>query len=201
MRTGELAMAWLLSRPAPVWVVVDAAADSGLPDFLQLEVTGGVSLFSGLDAVLLAEVAPFLVPLAGNAALQNKIIENWSGLSWLFIEAQVARDDLRLQLKKNLMLKLNSRRSVYFRFYDWRALAPFLAVADTEQLAHFFGAALVAVHGSTNDGAAMVSCHALHAGAKDGMGGMGGVGGVGVRDGIAAGDGGWQFVRSVTELS
>ena len=131
----------LTSRSAPLFCLVDAAADPTLPELLGTE-RGGMlqSLYEGPGAQDLAAWAPYLLAVSSGSALLATLLEKGWGKGWMtFCSAHLSFADLRRHLRHFLMVKLEDGPQVYFRFYDPRVLRDYLPTATYPELLHFFG--------------------------------------------------------------
>ncbi len=158
MRLGERALKWLQSRPSPVWLVVDTARNDSLYAWLEKQKAFQIhSLYSGLDATLLAEVAPYLIKMDKSPLLQRLIVEAWGDRCAIFIESNAPPEALRIQLKKNLIAMLDENKTGYFRFYDPSVLGSFMQVASFEQLDHLFGSTIIRIHAEFSHGRSIMT--------------------------------------------
>lgn len=157
MQLGEKALRWLQSNCAPLWLLVDTASDRDLYAWLRVQGLDIHSLYSGLDATLLAEVAPYLIKVDDLPAMQQLIVQSWREARMIFIESDASVEALRIQLKKNLIVKLQNGNDGYFRFYDPRALSAFIGVTNFDQLDHLFGSAIRRIHSEYDDGTTIMT--------------------------------------------
>ncbi len=129
--------------PENHFLVIDAARDPSIFEFLhdnQDELTVQ-SLYKGDAASALAEVAPYLMALAGaeTAPARRFLDEGWGKARYILLCTTVAFDDLRLHLRKLTFAQMPDGAAVLFRFYDPRVTRIFLPTCDRTQLARFFG--------------------------------------------------------------
>jgi len=149
----QQAWAWLSQRPSNLYFVFDAARNRSW--FRALNRTGSsqpVSLYSGTAAITLADFAPYLLDLKAATDAQQRIVQQTWGQSFgIFVQSRANLPATRLDLKKSLIGTMGER-STYFRFYDPRAWARFIATADGGQMAQFFRDSIVGVSSETGDG-------------------------------------------------
>lgn len=97
-------------------------------------------LYQGESARNLALVAPYLFEFALNSSFGEWLLETGWGRSWgVFLSSKASLDDLRLQLRKLLIVKTVGEKSLYFRFYDPRVLTIVLPALEPNQLGQMFG--------------------------------------------------------------
>jgi hypothetical protein len=157
MQLGEKANHWLQSNCTHLWLVVDTASSSDLYPWLMAQSFDMYSLYSGLDATLLAEVAPYLIKVGPSPAVQQLIVQSWGEARLIFIESEASAEALRIQLKKNLIVKLANGKDGYFRFYDPRALRSFIGATNFDQLDHLFGSAIRRIHIEQDSGTSIMT--------------------------------------------
>ena len=85
-----------------------------------------------------SHIAPYLFLV--DEPLLDWIVDNLWGDPWGVIAIGAGDlDALRQHFRRFLMVKLPDGREVFFRFYDPRVLAEFLASCSEQELAEFFG--------------------------------------------------------------
>lgn len=111
--------------------VVDAARGEEARHFIRTAGELARCLFAGPDAALLAERAPYLVPLDG-ARLDAWLARAWGDAWGVILHATAPRDALAEDLRRALLARLPDGRRVLFRPYDPRVLRTFAAAASPE---------------------------------------------------------------------
>ena len=137
-------IALLEDKRDSLYMLIDSARDRHqlVPWLRRTQGLDAKCLFSGLRAVALADVAPYLAQLPQrNAAMSWVMHKYWgSGKCWsVIVESEANFEQTCLQLKKSLMVELDGGKSGYLRFYDARALEKFIATCAGQQMEHLFG--------------------------------------------------------------
>ena len=134
-------LASLTAGGAPLFCVVDAAADPAILGYLQREpVPFMQSLYEGKPAQDLAAWAPYLLGFSPESPLLRTLLNEGWGKAWAsYCTTHVPFNELRRHLRRFLMVNLEDGPQVYFRFYDPRVLRDFLPTANHAELLHFFG--------------------------------------------------------------
>jgi len=130
-----------LTHAQPLWALVDAARDSQILAFLDtLDKTAYQSLYQGQAAEQLAGFAPYLITLSANPAGLARLIDSGWGNSWgIYLTSKSPVQPLHQHLRQFLLIKNQSGKQLYFRFYDPRVLRQFLPTCTPTQLKDFFG--------------------------------------------------------------
>jgi len=136
-------IALLEDKRDSLYMLIDSARDRHqlVPWLRRTQGLDAKCLFSGLRAVALAGVAPYLAQLPQrNAAMSWVMHKYWgSGKCWsVIVESEANFEQTCLQLKKSLMVELDGKQA-YFRFYDARAFEKFLSIGSILQMEHIFG--------------------------------------------------------------
>ena len=135
----------LTASGAPLFAVLDGAADPALLDRLQEQLgrepgLAFQSLYEGEGAHDLARWAPYLLALPPTSGLLDTLLREGWGKSWgCYCTTHVPFSELRRHLRRFLMVRLEDGPQVYFRFYDPRVLREFLPTTTHAELLHFFG--------------------------------------------------------------
>ena len=134
-------LALLSTQAQSLFALLDAAKDSQILELLQrLDQTDYQSLYEGKTAEQLAGFAPYLVSLSANTSFLEKLVETGWGESWgLYLTSEQPFSIIRQHLRELLVIKNQSGKQLYFRFYDPRVLRKFLPTCAPEQLKAFFG--------------------------------------------------------------
>ncbi len=137
----EAALQKLQAVRGNLFAVVDAARDDRILILVRESVEHYESLYEGVEGEALAHVAPHLVQLPrGSGLLQRLVREGWENRWASFIEAPLSFKDLRRHLRRHLMVAdADTRKKMYFRFYDPVVLRSFLPTSTVKQRAEFFG--------------------------------------------------------------
>lgn len=138
---GEAALQKLQTIAKGLFAVVDAARDDRILILVRESVERYQSLYEGIEGEALAHVAPHLVELPqGSGLLQRLVREGWEKRWASFIEARVSFKELRRHLRRFLMVAdADTRKKMYFRFYDPVVLRSFLPTSTVKQKAEFYG--------------------------------------------------------------
>lgn len=129
-------------RRGQLYALLDATGFAGLADDLAASGLEYCSLFSGDDAVLLRDEAPWLVELSADK------ISTWAellrraevGHAGMLCVSNASLDDLRRHWKKWLSVHIPTQEGlVLFRFYDARIAVAFLATVGAADAQAFFG--------------------------------------------------------------
>ena len=137
----ESALRKLQEIDGPLYAVVDAARTDRLLVLIRESVEQYRSLYEGVEGEAMAHVAPFLVELQrGSGLLQRLVREGWEGRWASFIETSLSFKELRRHLRRFLLVAdADTRKKMYFRFYDPVVLRTFIPTCTPKQRAEFFG--------------------------------------------------------------
>jgi hypothetical protein len=130
----------LRAQREPLYAILDAARDPLVLTRLLDCKEEHQSLYEGAKGNQLSAAAPYLVSMpAGSASLQTIARAGW-GESWgVYLTSDKPFRELRKHLRHFLMVELDGRKKVYFRFYDPRVLRVFLPTCDASELTQFLG--------------------------------------------------------------
>ncbi|HEX8612068.1 MAG TPA: DUF4123 domain-containing protein [Telluria sp.] len=140
--TGHALHRLLSERSGTLYALYDAAADNSLLADLERDGVTHECLYSGTKEVTLRNVAPYLIPCGqfeSDAAAFIKQV--WHRGVTMLVESDAGCEALKIQLKKNSFVRNSEGVECYFRYYDARAFARFVRMANNEQLGQFFGSA------------------------------------------------------------
>jgi hypothetical protein len=99
-----------------------------------------VCLYQGDSARNLASVAPYLFEFVFESDFGRWLLSSGWGQPWgVFIQTSASFEDLRLHLRKFLIIKTEQSKDIYFRYYDPRVLNSALVTFSLQQLRAFFG--------------------------------------------------------------
>ncbi len=99
-----------------------------------------VSLLHGENKINLAEVAPYLFQFGARTKFGNWLLNHGWGNAWgIFIVSQVSLEQLRLHLRKFLIVEDEDHKKLFFRYYDPRVLRTTLQTFDSLVLRKLFG--------------------------------------------------------------
>ncbi|MBK9262780.1 MAG: DUF4123 domain-containing protein [Polyangiaceae bacterium] len=137
----ESALQKLQSVDGPLFAVIDAARADRILILVREAVERYQSLYEGVEGEALSHVAPHLVELPkGSGLLQRLVREGWEGRWASFIEAPLSFKELRRHMRRFLMVAdAETRKKMYFRFYDPGVLRSFIPTCTPKQRAEFFG--------------------------------------------------------------
>lgn len=133
-------IAHLRSDAANLYALIDSARDHSLvPQMRQANIEHHC-LFSGVKALTLARVAPYLVPMTALAPhLERLVPYAWGGAWSMVVHGTGGVEATRIQLKKSSLVRLPGGTSAYFRFYDARVFDRFMRIGTEGQLRWMLG--------------------------------------------------------------
>ena len=133
-------IAHMRSDAANLYALIDSARDHSLvPQMRQANIEHHC-LFSGVKALTLARVAPYLVPMTALAPhLERLVPYAWGGAWTMVVHGTGGVDATRTQLKKSSLVRLPDGTSAYFRFYDARVFDRFMRIGTEGQLRWMLG--------------------------------------------------------------
>jgi hypothetical protein len=140
----------LTHQAAPVFAVLDAARDTGIPSLLQSSSHLRYQpLFEGEIAGRLSTHAPVLVDLgpagsssvgAGAQGFLEAILRSGWGRNWgVWLTSASPFEDLLAHLRGFLFARTPDQQPLYFRLYDPRILRAFLPACEPQELSAVFG--------------------------------------------------------------
>lgn len=137
----EAALQKLEAIEGRLFAIVDAARDDRILILVRESVERYQSLYEGTDGEALEHVAPHLVELPkGSGLLRRLVREGWENRWMSFIETDLSFKELRRHLRRFLMVAdADTRKKMYFRFYDPGVLRTFLPTSTVKQRTEFFG--------------------------------------------------------------
>ncbi len=122
----------------PVFAVLDAAQDDRIPAFLEACGTEHMSLYAGRED--LNSVAPYLVALPPASKMFVPMLKEGWGKNWgFYFTSQNSLPEIRRHLRHFLIVRTDTGRPLFFRFYDPRVLPSYLDTCTPEERAAFFG--------------------------------------------------------------
>ena len=129
------------AQGAPLFALLDAAQSDRVMELLRESVEAYASLFEGTRGAVLEEAAPHLVELPEDSALLSRLIEEGWGKSWgVYLVCRRPLAEVRRHFRKLLFVKEeDTRRDMFFRFYDPRVLRAFLPSCTARQTEEMFG--------------------------------------------------------------
>jgi hypothetical protein len=130
----------LRGQPAPLFALLDAARDARVLELLRASKEKYQSLYEGEQGKLLDDYAPYLLSLPPKSDfLETLVSEGW-GKSWgLFLTCDKQFAQLRRYLRRFLLVKDESGRELYFRFYDPRVMRVYLPTCTPAETTRMFG--------------------------------------------------------------
>jgi hypothetical protein len=137
----EAALSALEALEEPLFAVLDAARDVRIVEVLHESVEEVRSLYEGIKGDALADVAPHLVALPrGSRLLRDLVFEGWGRRWGIYLTSPRPFKEVRTHLRRFLMVEdEESRKRMYFRYYDPASLRVFLPSCSSRQLAELFG--------------------------------------------------------------
>jgi hypothetical protein len=137
----ERALATLEALEEPLFAVLDAARDLRILEVVRESVEEMRSLYEGIKGEALADVAPYLVALPRGSRLLRALVREGWGRRWgIYLTSLRPFKEVRTQLRRHLMVEdEESRRRMYFRYYDPATLRAFLPSCTPRQAVELFG--------------------------------------------------------------
>jgi len=137
---NDLVIRELRAEPEPLYAILDAARDPLVLALLLESEEKHQSLYEGAKGDRLVASAPYLVALPRESSFLDALIEEGWGSSWgVYLTCDQPFDEVRKHLRRFLMVELDARKPVYFRYYDPRVLRVFLPSCTPQEAAEFFG--------------------------------------------------------------
>lgn len=135
------ALAALESATAPLFAVLDAARSERILELARESVETYRSLYEGVKAEGLAEVAPYLVELPRGSRLLARLVREGWGKRWgIYFACPRPFKEVRTHLRRFLRVESEEDRApLYFRYYDPATLRVFLAGCTPRQKVELFG--------------------------------------------------------------
>jgi pSer/pThr/pTyr-binding forkhead associated (FHA) protein len=135
------ALAALAAADQPLFAVLDAARGERIRELCRESVEPYRSLYEGMRAEPLADVAPYLVRLSRQSRLLEHLVREGWGRRWgIYLTCPRPFRELRTHLRRLLMVEnQNTGMPMYFRFYDPMGLRVFLAGCTPRQRAELYG--------------------------------------------------------------
>jgi hypothetical protein len=134
----EIAQRILVSAGAPLYCLVDAAADAELR--LLGTSSACIPLLPPGDPLAAGRTDPRLLALRPQSPLLSVLLKKGWGKGWAsYFTSGAAFEDISEHFKRFLTVQVEGGRDVYFRFYDPRVLRDFLPTANPSEMVVFFG--------------------------------------------------------------
>ena len=143
-------------RQAQLYAVVDAARAPAGPYQAELADLSQESLFAGDMGDRLKGVAPYVIAFPLEGPFNEWWFGEWGASAGILVEAAMTLSALRKHFRTLLMVKDDSRKRYFFRFYDPRVLRAFLPACTPDELTHFFGP-ITAFHCESDGGDALLT--------------------------------------------
>jgi hypothetical protein len=133
-------IAMLNERFQPLYAILDAARDPRVMKMLLESNEQHQSLYQGESAERLVHFAPYLVRLPKGSPLIEQLVKNGWGKSWgIYLTCDQAFENVRSHFRHFLIVKTESGKDLYFRFYDPRVLSNYLPNCRNDEAGKFFG--------------------------------------------------------------
>ncbi len=134
------ALAAIEAEEAPLFAVLDAARTPRIRELLRESAEPYRSLFDGIQAESLDPSAPHLVGLPrGTRLLPSLVREGWGHRWGVYLTHPGKLDEVRRHLRRFLRVENEeTRRPMYFRFYDPAVLRVFVPACSVLERADFF---------------------------------------------------------------
>jgi hypothetical protein len=138
--SGRALLADLRER-GELFAVLDAAHEEKIIPLLQTHVDESSCLYEGLDAEVLAEVAPYIVRFQADSPLLERLLSQGFGKAWgIYLQAKAPLREVRAHLRRLLVVTQEQDGSpMFFRFFDPRVLRAFLPIATARQVDQLSG--------------------------------------------------------------
>lgn len=125
---------------ASVYALLDAARDARIYQGIMEAPNQGVCLHRGGKAKDLAQVAPYLVPLAPGDDFFRWIVSNGWGRSWgIFAQSRGDLAEVIRHFQSLVVIHDEEGNALFFRYYDPRVLRIYLPTCRGGELRTFFG--------------------------------------------------------------
>jgi len=123
-----------------LYAILDAARDTRIHSRLFESGIEAVSLFRGDQAVEIADVAPYLVPLNREDSIAEWLFTYGWGNSWgITIESPAGLRELGRHFQALIIVYDPRGTPLYFRYYDPRVFRTYLPTCNELELKTFFG--------------------------------------------------------------
>jgi hypothetical protein len=135
------ALAALEADPDPLFAVLNAARTDRIVETLHEAPEEYRSLYEGFQGEALADVAPYLVGLPRGSRLLARLVQEGWGERWgIYLTSRRPFTEVRRHLRRLLLVENEeTRKRMYFRFYDPRVLRAFLPTCTPLQVGDFMG--------------------------------------------------------------
>ena len=141
---------WRLSRQEEnlrVYTILDAARDEKIyPAIVKSSreyrclYAGHQVIFLGKMPQVLAEASPYLVRLESRTLFTRWMISRGWGDNWgIFLVSSAGLRELLRHFRRFLMVKDETGKAFYFRYYDPRVMRVYLPTCSTSELKMIFG--------------------------------------------------------------
>ena len=126
--------------PSHIYAVLDGARSPTIWERLKQGKVEYHCLFRGELSEPLAQAAPYLVYLPSWTDFTAWLLREAWGENWgIFLYSSANLDRLRTHFRRFLRVRDESRRNLYFRFYDPRVWRVYLPTCDEFELEYVFG--------------------------------------------------------------
>lgn len=122
------------------YVLLDAAAMGTLFQEAASRELRHQCLYSGTSAKEMATVAPYLFEFEADSSLAAWLLPRCQGMAWAaFLRSAESARDLRIHLRKFLMVRSQEGTELYYRYYDPRVMRDTLPTFDPETQKQIMG--------------------------------------------------------------
>lgn len=124
-----------LHAAGTLYAVIDAARSERALQLVEESIDPYASLYDGERGRAFDAVAPYLVHLATDSQLLERLVHEGWGESWgIYLESRAGFDAVRRHLRQFLKVAVEGEpEPLFFRFYDPRVLQTFAEVITPEQ--------------------------------------------------------------------
>lgn len=130
----------LMGNSKKLYVLVDAARDSSLLNWLDTIGQSYIPLYQGERQEELASVAPYLLEVPADPDVLDLLLRRmWGKACSVWLSSPQPIDTLRKHFRHFLMVQDEIGQEMYFRFYDPRVLRAFLPACLPNEIEAFFG--------------------------------------------------------------
>jgi hypothetical protein len=131
---------WKQVKGGEIYMLLDGARDPRIYTTLPNAALEHCCLYDGEVPEVLARAAPYLVRLQPWSPFTSWLFNDGRGQSWgVLLSSRATLIELRRHFRRFLMVRDESGKQLYFRYYDPRVLKVYLPTCTPEELKQLFG--------------------------------------------------------------